>query len=138
MASNLNTAAVRVYLVTGCLCLTRACCVVWAQGQQPHQDAGLHQRQMGRREGQRDHRRHKCVRLSSCGLRTQSPRIDPATDEELGTVPEMGINETKEAIEVAGKVFKTWSKTTSKVCMLAIGLRCYSNYRVPSTDMTSS
>ena len=28
---------------------------------------------------------------------------DPATTEELGTVPEMGIEETKEAIEAASK-----------------------------------
>ena len=42
-------------------------------------------------------------------------RIDPATTEELGTVPEMGLEETKEAIEAASKAFKTWSKTTGKV-----------------------
>ena len=46
-------------------------------------------------------------------------RIDPATTEELGTVPEMGLEETKEAIEAASKAFKTWSKTTGKVCLRA-------------------
>jgi acyl-CoA reductase-like NAD-dependent aldehyde dehydrogenase len=41
--------------------------------------------------------------------------LDPATGEELGTVPEMGIEETKEAIDAAGRSFVTWSKTTAKV-----------------------
>ncbi|KZT29399.1 succinic semialdehyde dehydrogenase [Neolentinus lepideus HHB14362 ss-1] len=39
---------------------------------------------------------------------------NPANDEELGTVPEMGLQETKEAIEAAAKAFKSWSKTTAK------------------------
>ncbi|KAI0650949.1 succinic semialdehyde dehydrogenase [Trametes meyenii] len=39
---------------------------------------------------------------------------NPATTEELGTVPEMGLEETKEAIEAASRAFKTWSKTTAK------------------------
>ena len=39
---------------------------------------------------------------------------DPATNEELGT-PDMGLSETKEAIEAAAKAFTTWSKTTAKV-----------------------
>jgi succinate-semialdehyde dehydrogenase/glutarate-semialdehyde dehydrogenase len=41
--------------------------------------------------------------------------LDPATGEELGTVPEMGLEETKEAIDAAGRSFATWSKTTAKV-----------------------
>lgn len=41
--------------------------------------------------------------------------VDPATEEELGTVPEMGLKETKAAIEAAGKAFQTWGKTTAKV-----------------------
>jgi hypothetical protein len=40
---------------------------------------------------------------------------DPATREELGTIPEMGIEETKDAINAAGEAFVTWSKTTAKV-----------------------
>lgn len=40
---------------------------------------------------------------------------DPATREELGTVPEMGIEETKDAIKAAGEAFVAWSKTTAKV-----------------------
>lgn len=40
---------------------------------------------------------------------------DPATKEELGTVPEMGIEETKDAIKAAGEAFVTWGKTTAKV-----------------------
>ncbi|KAH9999912.1 succinic semialdehyde dehydrogenase [Russula vinacea] len=40
--------------------------------------------------------------------------FNPATREELGTVPEMGIEETKDAINAAGEAFVTWSKTTAK------------------------
>ena len=43
---------------------------------------------------------------------------DPATEEELGTIPEMGVEETKVAIAAAGKAFQTWGKTTAKVCFL--------------------
>ncbi|KAH9854802.1 succinate-semialdehyde dehydrogenase [Lenzites betulinus] len=39
---------------------------------------------------------------------------NPATSEELGSIPEMGVAETKEAIDAAAKAFKTWSKTTAK------------------------
>ncbi|KAF9534622.1 succinate-semialdehyde dehydrogenase [Crepidotus variabilis] len=39
---------------------------------------------------------------------------NPATNEELGSVPEMGLEETKEAIEAASKAFPSWSKTTAK------------------------
>ena len=40
---------------------------------------------------------------------------DPATAEELGSIPDMGLTETKEAIAAASKAVKTWSKTTAKV-----------------------
>ncbi|KAF8759695.1 aldehyde dehydrogenase family [Rhizoctonia solani] len=39
---------------------------------------------------------------------------NPATGEVLGTVPELGLEDTKKAIEVADEAFKTWSKTTAK------------------------
>ncbi|RDB19980.1 Glutarate-semialdehyde dehydrogenase DavD [Hypsizygus marmoreus] len=39
---------------------------------------------------------------------------NPATREELGTVPDMGIAETKEAIDAAARAFPEWSKTTAK------------------------
>ncbi|KAI0268223.1 succinic semialdehyde dehydrogenase [Gloeopeniophorella convolvens] len=39
---------------------------------------------------------------------------NPASGEELGTIPEMGLEETLEAIAAAGKAFSTWSKTTAK------------------------
>ncbi|TEB30017.1 succinate-semialdehyde dehydrogenase [Coprinellus micaceus] len=39
---------------------------------------------------------------------------NPATDEELGTIPEMGVDETKEAIEAAKNAFPAWSRTTAK------------------------
>ncbi|CEP19758.1 hypothetical protein [Parasitella parasitica] len=40
--------------------------------------------------------------------------LDPATDKEIGKLPDMGSKETKEAIQVASDAFKTWSKTTGK------------------------
>jgi len=40
--------------------------------------------------------------------------LNPATKEEIGTVADMGLEEAKEAIDVAGEAFKTWSKTTAK------------------------
>jgi len=46
--------------------------------------------------------------------------VDPATNEELGTVPEMGLEETKEAIEAASRAFVSWSRTTAKVCHPAL------------------
>ncbi|KAG2155128.1 Aldehyde/histidinol dehydrogenase [Suillus bovinus] len=39
---------------------------------------------------------------------------NPATDEELGTVPEMGLEETKSAIAAAGNAFASWGKTTAR------------------------
>jgi acyl-CoA reductase-like NAD-dependent aldehyde dehydrogenase len=42
--------------------------------------------------------------------------------EELGTVPEMGIEETKGAIKAAGEAFLTWGKTTAKVTGRHFGL----------------
>jgi succinate-semialdehyde dehydrogenase/glutarate-semialdehyde dehydrogenase len=39
---------------------------------------------------------------------------DPATAEELGTVPDMGLEETQLAILSAAEAFKTWGKTTAK------------------------
>ncbi|GBE79824.1 Glutarate-semialdehyde dehydrogenase DavD [Sparassis crispa] len=39
---------------------------------------------------------------------------NPATEEELGAVPEMGLTETKQAIDAAARAFKTWGKTTAK------------------------
>ncbi|KAF5387701.1 hypothetical protein D9615_000736 [Tricholomella constricta] len=39
---------------------------------------------------------------------------NPATLEELGTVPDMGLSETKEAIDAASRAFPAWSRTTAK------------------------
>ncbi|KAF9462029.1 succinate-semialdehyde dehydrogenase [Collybia nuda] len=39
---------------------------------------------------------------------------NPATLEELGTVPDMGLAETKEAIDAAARAFPAWSTTTAK------------------------
>ncbi|KAG0746120.1 hypothetical protein G6F57_006646 [Rhizopus arrhizus] len=40
--------------------------------------------------------------------------LDPATDKEIGNLPDLGAKETKEAIEVAAEAFKSWSTTTGK------------------------
>jgi len=39
---------------------------------------------------------------------------NPATGEIIGTVPKLGAAETREAIEVAEKAFRAWSKKTGK------------------------
>ena len=74
---------------------------------------------MGQRKERSGHQSHQCVPPSiPCACAPLSlPWTDPATTEELGTVPEMGLEETKEAIDAASKAFKTWSKTTAKVCL---------------------
>lgn len=43
------------------------------------------------------------------------PNLDPATTEELGAVADLGVDETKAAIEAANKAFKSWSRLTAKV-----------------------
>ena len=54
--------------------------------------------------------------ITSCRKTTLPLSLsDPATNEELGTIPDMGVSETKEAIDAAAKAFTTWSKTTAKV-----------------------
>ena len=75
---------------------------------------------MGRREGRRRYKSYQyalsvfsfCSAFSTCRY---DVRVDPATTEELGTVPELGLAEAKEAINAASRAFKTWSKTTAKV-----------------------
>lgn len=39
---------------------------------------------------------------------------DPSNGKEIGQCPEMGVQETRQAIEAAHKAFKTWSKTTAR------------------------
>ncbi|SCV72706.1 BQ2448_4243 [Microbotryum intermedium] len=39
---------------------------------------------------------------------------DPATSDVLGSVPEQGVQETKDAIQAAQEAFKSWKKTTAK------------------------
>jgi len=78
---------------------------------------------MGRCEKRRDHPRVQCAGnfVKLVGHFTHY-FLDPATGEELGTVPEMGIEETKEAIDAAVRSFATWSKTTAKVT--PVNLQC--------------
>ncbi|KAF5320905.1 hypothetical protein D9619_000721 [Psilocybe cf. subviscida] len=42
------------------------------------------------------------------------PVTNPFDNSELGTVPEMGLAETKEAIAAAAKAFPSWSTTSAK------------------------
>ncbi|KZO98059.1 succinic semialdehyde dehydrogenase [Calocera viscosa TUFC12733] len=42
------------------------------------------------------------------------PVLNPATKEEIGAVSDMGLEQAKEAIDVAGEAFKSWSKTTGR------------------------
>ncbi|KAE8259187.1 hypothetical protein A4X13_0g1179 [Tilletia indica] len=42
------------------------------------------------------------------------PVFNKATDQEIGTVPDLSSAETKEAIEAASTAFKEWSKTSAK------------------------
>lgn len=43
-----------------------------------------------------------------------SAYTDPATNEEIGTIPEMGVKETQEAISAARAAFNSWKLTTAK------------------------
>ena len=52
--------------------------------------------------------------------------LDPATLEELATVPDMGLEETKEAIDAAARAFPSWSATTPKVSVLSLHLKAIS------------
>jgi succinate-semialdehyde dehydrogenase/glutarate-semialdehyde dehydrogenase len=57
---------------------------------------------------------------------------DPATGEELGTVPELGVEDTKKAIQHAAEAFKTWSKTTAKVQSKRFIIGCIAALTFPS------
>jgi succinate-semialdehyde dehydrogenase/glutarate-semialdehyde dehydrogenase len=46
--------------------------------------------------------------------RATSEVSDPASGEVIGTVPKMGVAETRRAIEAADRAFKSWSRTTAK------------------------
>ena len=46
---------------------------------------------------------------------------DPATNEEIGTLPEMDVAATRECINAAAEAFKSWSTTTAKVTPLSEG-----------------
>jgi len=71
-------------------------------------------------------------------IRGSRPLItDPATEEELGTIPEMGLEETKAAIAAAGKAFQTWGKTTAKVSCLR-GKREYVDRAFRCLDVVST
>ncbi|WP_372833483.1 NAD-dependent succinate-semialdehyde dehydrogenase [Pontibacterium sp.] len=42
------------------------------------------------------------------------PVINPATGAQIATVPDLDVNEAKQAIEAASAAFKSWKKTTAK------------------------
>jgi len=39
---------------------------------------------------------------------------DPASNEVIGTVPKMGVDETRRAVEAAARAFESWKRTTAK------------------------
>jgi succinate-semialdehyde dehydrogenase/glutarate-semialdehyde dehydrogenase len=40
--------------------------------------------------------------------------VNPATGEKIGTVPKMGVSETRRAIDAAGRALPAWAKKTAK------------------------
>ena len=54
---------------------------------------------------------------------------DPATNEEIGTLPDMDAATARECIDAAAEAFKSWSTTTAKVTLL---VRVSSNIYLPS------
>jgi len=46
--------------------------------------------------------------------RATIPVEDPATGEVIGTVPKMGVEETRRAIDAAHAAFESWRRTTAK------------------------
>ena len=89
---------------------------VWIEGRVPHSQPRIHRWKMGGCPGGRSHQGHQCVRaLSGARPRADELSVDPSTEEDLGTVPEMGLAETKQAIDAAARAFKSWGKTTAKV-----------------------
>jgi hypothetical protein len=60
--------------------------------------------------------------------------LDPATNEVLGNIPEMGVTETTTAIQAAAKAFVGWSKTTAKVLASLL----HNIYNFNSTNVLSN
>ena len=42
---------------------------------------------------------------------------DPATNDEIGTLPDMEVTAARECIDAAAEAFKSWSTTTAKVIL---------------------
>ena len=58
---------------------------------------------------------------------------DPATNEEIGTLPDMDVAATRECINAAAEAFKSWSTTTAKVTLL---VRASSHINLSSSGTT--
>ena len=56
---------------------------------------------------------------------------DPATNEEIGTLPDMDVAAARECIGAAAEAFKSWSTTTAKVTLL---VRVSSNIYLSSSS----
>ena len=56
-----------------------------------------------------------CQRIAILDSMLNFLSSDPATNEELGTVPDMGLSETVEAIEAAHRAFPAWSRLSARV-----------------------
>ena len=51
---------------------------------------------------------------SEAGSGLRCPVINPANRETIGTVPEMGVRETRVAIDAASRAFPGWAARTAK------------------------
>src|ERR1700753_3369639 len=49
-----------------------------------------------------------------CAMKLPDEKVFPATGEQLGTVPRMGAEETRQAIEAADKALPAWRAKTAK------------------------
>src|SRR6201992_3614444 len=49
-----------------------------------------------------------------CAMKLPDEKVFPATGEQLGTVPRMGADETRQAIEAADKALPAWRAKTAK------------------------
>jgi succinate-semialdehyde dehydrogenase/glutarate-semialdehyde dehydrogenase len=66
------------------------------------------------------------------GAAESIPVVNPATGEAISTVPKLGADETRRAIEAAHRAFGTWSRETAKA--RAIVLRRWFDLIVASAD----
>ncbi|MEN0040156.1 MAG: NAD-dependent succinate-semialdehyde dehydrogenase [Pseudomonadota bacterium] len=62
----------------------------------------------------KDLRRTQCLIDGEWVGGEDMPVLNPATGEQIASVPKFGEEETQQAIDAAAKAFESWSKTTAK------------------------